>query len=213
MDGVEMKRPKDRPIEPWRPEHIDRMFEVLDHDWKVSRTPRQRMLAARDHAVVSLFLESFIRLEEIALLKVEDINIETKRLLVRKGKMGKGRWVGFGPRTRKSLWRYLGLRQSLAKGDELWLTEEAKPLSARGIQEIFRRLKREAGLQHIRGSIHKMRHTGATITLRHTRDMKGLKLLLGHSTLAMTERYTQFIEVEDALKAYDGQGPLDWING
>ena len=41
--------------------------------------------------------------------------------------------------------------------------------------------------------------------------MKGLKLLLGHSTLAMTERYTQFIEVEDALKAYDGKGPLDWL--
>ena len=48
--------------------------------------------------------------------------------------------------------------------------------------------------------------------MKHTRDMKGLKLLLGHSTLAMTERYTQFIDAEDALKAYDGQGPLDWIN-
>ena len=213
MDGVEMKRPKDRPIEPWRPEHIDRMFELLDHDWKVSRTPRQRMLAARDQAVFSLFLESFIRLNELAELQVENIDIEQKRLLVRKGKMGKGRLAGFGPKTQKSLWRYLGLRQNLANGDELWLTEEGKPLSARGIQEIFRRLKREAGLQHIRGSIHKMRHTGATITLKHTRDMKGLKLLLGHSTLAMTERYTQFIEVEDALKTYDSQGPLDWIKG
>jgi len=189
------------------------MFQILEHDWKAARTPRQRMLAARDHAVVSLFLESFIRLEELAQLNVEDINIETKRLLVRKGKMGKGRWVGFVPWTRKSLWRHLGLRQSLAKGDELWFTEEAKPLSARGIQEIFRRLKREAGLQHIRGSIHKMRHTGATITLKHTRDMKGLKLLLGHSTLAMTERYTQFVEAEDALGVYDRQGPLDWIKG
>lgn len=75
----------------------------------------------------------------------------------------------------------------------------------------MQRLKKDAGLQHLRGSIHKLRHTGATITLRHTGDMKGLKLLLGHSTLAMTERYTRFIEVEDALKAYDGRGPLEWI--
>ena len=67
-------------------------------------------------------------------------------------------------------------------------------------------------MQGLKGSVHKLRHTGATVTLKHTRDMKGLKLLLGHSTLAMTERYTQFVEAEDALKAYDGEGPLDWIS-
>jgi site-specific recombinase XerC len=212
MDGIKVDVPKDPPIDPWRPEHISKMVHVLEQDWKVAKTPRQRMLAARDQAIFSLFLESFIRLDELAELKVEDIDIDKKRLLVRKGKMGKGRWTGFGPKTQKCLWRYLGLRQNLACGNELWLTEEGSPLSSRGIQEIFRRLKREAGLQQIKGSIHKMRHTGATTTLKHTRDMKGLKLLLGHETLAMTERYTQFIEAQDALKAYDGQGPLDWIN-
>jgi hypothetical protein len=41
--------------------------------------------------------------------------------------------------------------------------------------------------------------------------MKGCRILLGHATLAMTERYTQFIEAEDALKGYNGQGPLDWL--
>lgn len=98
MEGVELRRLKDRPIEPWRPEQIDRMFQVLNHDWKVARTPRQRMLAA---------------------LTVEDVDLERQRALVRKGKMGKGRWVGFGPHTRKSLWRYMGLRQALAEGNVL----------------------------------------------------------------------------------------------
>lgn len=49
------------------------MFDILQHDWKVARTPRQKILAARDHAVLSLFLESFIRLKELAQLKAEDI--------------------------------------------------------------------------------------------------------------------------------------------
>ena len=213
IDGIKIEPPKDKPIDPWHPEHLDKISELLEHDWKFARTPRQQMLAARDQAIFSLFLESFIRLNELAELNVEDIDIQQKRVLVRKGKMGKGRLAGFGPKTQKSLWRYLGLRQNLATGNELWLTEEGKALSSRGIQEIFRRLKREAGLKQVKGSIHKMRHTGATITLRHTKDMKGLRLLLGHETLAMTERYTQFIEVEDALKTYDSQGPLDWIKG
>jgi integrase/recombinase XerD len=212
IDGIKVDVPKDPPIDPWRPEHVNKMTQILEQDWKAARTPRQRMLAARDQAVFSLFLESFIRLDELAKLKIEDINMDQKCLLVRKGKMGKGRWAGFGPKTQKSLWRYVGLRRGFANSNELWLTEEGRPLSSRGIQEIFRRLKREAGLQRIKGSIHKMRHTGATTTLKHTRDMKGLKLLLGHETLAMTERYTQFIEAQDALKAYDSQEPLDWIN-
>lgn len=211
VDGIELKRPKDRPIEPWRPEHINRMFDVLQHDWKVAGTPRQKMLAARDHAVLSLFLESFIRLKELAQLKLEDIDLQAQRLLVREGKMGKGRWAGFGPETRKSLWRYLGLRQGLTQGNYLWVSEEGQPLSSRGIQEIFRRLKRDAGLHDVRGSVHKMRHTGATIYYRHNRDIKGLKTLLGHRTYTMTERYVQFIEAEDALEAYESSGPLDWI--
>jgi len=95
-------------------EHIDLIFRVLDHDWRIAKTPRQKMLAARDHAVVSLFLESFIRMEELAEFKVEGIDLEAQHLLVRKGKMSKGRRLTSG-----------------------------------GIQEIFRRLKRDAGLQHM----------------------------------------------------------------
>lgn len=82
MTGLDMKSPRQRPVEPWRPEHIERMFQVLDHDWKVAKTPRQQMLAARDHTVVFLFLESFVRLKELANLKVEDIDLQKQRLLV-----------------------------------------------------------------------------------------------------------------------------------
>ena len=171
------------------------------------------MLASRDQAVISFFLESFVRLEELASLRVEDVYLEKQRALVRKGKMEKGRWVGFGPQMRRALWRYLGLRSNQTEHNTLWVTEEGRPITKHGIQEIFRRLKKDAGLQHVRGSVHKLRHTGATVSLRHTRDMKGLRLLLGHSTLAMTERYTQFVDVEDALKAYDEKGPLDWLTG
>lgn len=111
------------------------------------------------------------------------------------------------------MWRYLSLRPGQIEHNALWLTEEGSPLSLGGVQIIIRRLKKDAGLQHVRGSVHKLRHTFATAYLRHTRDMKGCRILLGHSTLAMTERYTQFIEAEDALRAYDGKGLLDWLRG
>jgi integrase/recombinase XerD len=125
--------------------------------------------------------------------------------------MGKGRIVGFGPQTKKGLWRYIGLRGDSLEHDALWITKERQPLTEHGIQQIIRRLKKNAGLEYVKGSVHKLRHTFATIYLRHTRDMKGCRLLLGHSTLVMTERYTQFIDAEDALRAYGDKGPLNWM--
>lgn len=78
---------------------------------------------------------------------------------------------------------------------------------------MITRLKHDAGLGHVGGAVHKLRHTFATAYLRHTRDMKGCRLLLGHSSLAMVERYTQAIDVEDALAAYKLDGPLAWALG
>jgi site-specific recombinase XerD len=212
LDGIVLRPPKAPPIEPYRREHIDKMREVLAHDWRMAKTTRQRMLAARDEAVLLLFLESGLRLQELTDLKVGDIDLAGQRLIVREGKMGKGRDAGFGPQTKKALWKFMGLRGSYLPHDSLWVTEEYNPISKRGVSEIVRRLKRDAGLGHLKGSVHRCRHTFATAMLRHTKDMKGCRLLLGHSTLVMTERYTQFIDAEDALKAYNGKGPLDWMN-
>jgi len=213
MEGILINAPSSAPIEPYRPEHIDLILKVLDYDWQVAGTQRQKMLAARNRAIFLLFLESGLRLEELAKLKIEDVDVGGQKVIVRFGKMGKSRLSGFGPQSKKALWKYMGLRSQLTNNGALWVTEEGSPLTVSGVQITIRRMKKEAGLQHLRGSVHKLRHTFATTYLKHTRDMKGCRLLLGHSTLAMTERYTQFIEVEDALKAYDGEGPMDWIKG
>ena len=213
LDGIMFKPPKDPPIEPYSHEHKEKFLAVLENDWKVARTTRQRMLAARDKAVISLFLESGLRLQELADLHVGDIDLNEHRVKVWFGKQGKSRIGGFGPQTRKALWRYLSLRQMIAEGDKLWVTEEGRPLSSRGIQEIFRRLKRDAGLEHVKGLVHKCRHTFATTLLKHTGDMKACQILLGHSTLRMTQRYTEYVQADHALKYYNGKGPLDWMKG
>lgn len=57
-------------------------------------------------------------------------------------------------------------------------------------------------------AVHKLRHTFATAYLRDTRDMKGCRLLVGHSSLAIVERYTKAVDAEDALAAYKMGEPL-----
>ena len=84
LDGINLKPPQDTPVEPYRPEHIQRMIDVLDHDWKIARTPRQKMLAARDKAVLLLFLESGLRCREMTDLVSVAIDLARQRVAVRR---------------------------------------------------------------------------------------------------------------------------------
>lgn len=210
LTGIVFRPPKDAPIEPYKPEHKEKIFSVLDYDWKVAKTPRQKMLAARDKAVVCLFFESGLRLQELTDLCLRDIDLNEQRVAVWFGKQGKSRVTGFGPQTKKALWRYISLRPNEVERDKLWVAEEGRPITSQGIQEILRRLKRDAGLQYVRGLVHKCRHTFATDFLEHTGDMKACQTLLGHSTLQMTQRYTEYVQAGHALKYFNGTGPLDW---
>lgn len=211
VEEISVTRPAPTPVEPYRPEHIERMLKVLDFNWQNARTQRQKMIAARDRAILLIFLESGLRCAEMANLTLADIDLPRQRLSVRDSKNRKGRIVGFGQQSKKALWQYLSLHSLLYNGEAMWVTEECNQMALEGIRQIIRRLKKDSGLEHVKGSVHKLRHTFGTTYYRHTRDMKGTRLLLGHSTLAMTERYTQFIDAEDALSAYDSQGPLDWL--
>ena len=65
MLGIYLKAPEPTPVEPYQREHIDRMLKVLQHDWGIAKTQRQKMLAARDRALLLLFLESGLRLGEM----------------------------------------------------------------------------------------------------------------------------------------------------
>jgi len=38
-----LKAPQPAPIEPYRPEHINRILKVLDYDWQIAKTQRQKM--------------------------------------------------------------------------------------------------------------------------------------------------------------------------
>ena len=145
LEGLQMRAPEDPPVEPYHPEQIERFFRVLDYDWQVAKTPRQKMLAARDRAVLCLFLESGLRLGELALLGTADVDLQRQRALVREGKMGKGRVAGFGPQTKKSLWRYMSLRPCAVKRDALWMTEEGRPMTKHGVCRTSAMMGHETG--------------------------------------------------------------------
>jgi len=177
-------------------EEIERLFEACCG---------KDSLDIRNRSILSVFLDTGLRLSELSCLKVSDVATNTGSIVIRNGKGGKQRVVRIGAKAQKALWRYLLLPRR-GDADTLFLDRSGRPLDARGIKTMIKRLGNKAG---VKAHPHQLRHTFAISFLRAGGDVFSLQYLLGHSTLAMTQRYLQSLNADDAVKAHQRFSPLD----
>jgi len=202
MDRIRVAKSKPRVVVPYGGDEISRMLAVCDYDYEHNA----RFLGSRNRAMLLVLLDTGIRLSELVNIKVRHINNDTGYIRVL-GKGGKERVVRIGKVAQKALWRYLMCRAH-KDVEELWLTEEGRPLHNSGVQSLVKRLKERAGVTGD-GSTHRFRHTFALAFLRSDRNVFNLQYLLGHSDLDMVRRYTSALGMEDALKAHERASPAD----
>jgi len=143
----------------------------------------------RDRALFLLMLRSGLRVEEVANLTLEAIDLTRGRLLVQHGKGGKDRVVYISPDSHQALVEYLQLRPR-TKAKQVFLVEKGpytgKPLSVRGIQK---RMEYYARKTRVTVSCHHLRHTMATQMLNADADLATIQDLLGHTWITTTQRY------------------------
>jgi len=177
------------------PEEIARLFQCC------LKTPME----TRNKAIVSVLLDTGLRVSELASLAVEDVDMNTGSIVVRHGKGGKQRIVHIGSKAQKALWKYMTIyRKSESKS--LFINRCGEQLDAVGVKIFIKRLGESA---KVSVSPHKLRHTFAISYLRAGGDVFSLQYLLGHSTLSMTQRYLQSLNADDAINAHRKFSPLD----
>ena len=186
-------------IKPFTQDHIDRLLTLCDHN-------RSSFLGCRDKAIVLTFLDTGLRLSELANIQLQDIDFDRETIKVM-GKGAKERLVRLGEHAQKALLRYILQRNDNL--DCLWLTEERKPLQARGIQQMIERLGKRAGITNVRCSPHTFRHTFAPWMLKLGADLKTIQSLLGHSTIGQTLRYAESVNSEQAVEVHRRFSPVD----
>ena len=161
--------------------------------------------ALRNHAIVEFFYGSGIRLSELQALKINSVDIKNSTVRV----MGKGRKERVVPLTAtavEAMERCLSVRTSAKDHDSpLFATAGGCVLSPRQIQRI---VAGELSLvsQQKKRSPHVLRHSFATHLMDAGADIRAVKELLGHSSLATTQIYTH-VSREHLLKAYKQAHP------
>lgn len=152
-------------------------------------------LGSRDLAILELLYGTGLRVSELVSLNLADINANHRILRVL-GKGGKERVVPFGEVAADALLSWFRERTQIQgdRGDSeaVFLNSRGGRLSDRSVRTIVRRYLGEAGLVRLTGAVspHTLRHAFATHLLDRGADLRSIQELLGHASLATTQRYT-----------------------
>jgi len=151
----------------------------------------------RDRAILELLYSSGIRVSELTALALEDLDLRGGELRVL-GKGNKERLVPVGEVACDYLGLYLeAARPTLAPAEQrtLFVTVRGKRFHATNLIAIVREYGRRAGI-HKRVTPHALRHTCATHLLQGKADIRQIQRILGHASIATTQRYTK-VEITD----------------
>jgi integrase/recombinase XerD len=159
----------------------------------------QGALVARDRAVIETLYATGIRTNELSSLKPQDIDLEELALRVFEGKGKKDRTVPLTPAAARAIETYLVSSRPALLGSRatpyLFVSNRGGRLLAETVNDILRHWAKKAKIEkHI--TAHTIRHSIATHLLKGRADIRHIQALLGHESLATTERYTR-VEIED----------------
>lgn len=163
----------------------------------------------RDYCIITFFLNCGIRLSELVGINLGDIHsfvdndgktVYTLKVL---GKGSKERIVYLNDACVNAYKSYVdpdvtnneerlaaGLRDMTAPTDALFVSKRRTRISNRRVQQVVEECLKASGLDNMGLSVHKLRHTAATLMYQNGVDVRVLKDILGHENLNTTQIYT-----------------------
>jgi integrase/recombinase XerC len=154
--------------------------------------PSKRPLDLRDKAILEVLYATGIRVSELVGIDLEDVNFGERLVRVR-GKGKKERLVPFGHIADEGLKSYLRTRSLFIKdkiGEKaLFLNYQGERITVRSVERIVDKYIRQTALKR-KISPHSLRHSFASHLLSRGADLRVIQELLGHESLATTQKYT-----------------------
>ena len=164
----------------------------------------------RDYTIITLFLNCGMRVSELVGINYSDLDPELRSMRV-VGKGNKERLIYLNSACREVLSDYLKIRLSeplkSVNSKALFLSSKGRDnrISVKTVQWMVYKYLTAAGLEAKHYSVHKLRHTAATLMYQSGNvDVRVLKEILGHEQLNTTQIYTHVSNknMEDAMEQH-----------
>ena len=140
---------------------------------------------SRDYCILTLFLNTGLRLSELTSINIDKINKDTLTII---GKGNKERTVYLNNACLSAIENYTQERDSKEKA--LFLSNRKTRISQKAVEHLLDKYLEIAGLSGKGYSPHKLRHTAATLMYQNGVDIRALQEILGHESIATTQIYT-----------------------
>lgn len=156
---------------------------------------------ARERALIELLLASGIRRAELCDLRIGDINITEKSVLVRHGKGGKKRITYLNDLSLIYIKKYLDEKGSSDPEEKLFSTKFGD-LTITGLRYVLKEIEKRSGVENIHP--HRFRRTFATTLANRGMDIQEVQKLLGHASINTTMQYVcvDDTRVQNSYKKY-----------
>ena len=164
----------------------------------------------RDYCILVLFLNCGMRLSELCSINYNDVSGNKLRII---GKGNKERTVYLNKACLDAISAYMKVRPVDGVKDKyaLFISRNMKRINVSTVQKLVRDYLEKIGLGGQGYSVHKLRHTAATLMYQYGGvDIRILKDILGHENLGTTEIYTHLSDeqMENAIKS----NPLAYLS-
>lgn len=172
---------------------------------------------SRDYCMITFFLNCGMRLSELVGISVNDYIRSTDPKTNQQysfvkvtGKGNKERIIYLNNACVSAYEAYLKVRPNVQGEKALFLSSRNKRISNRRVEQIIEEKLMKSGLAGYGFSVHKLRHTAATLMYQNGVDVRILKEVLGHENLNTTQIYTHVSDSQ--IKQAMEQNPLSEIN-
>ena len=192
--------PSLRLITPKTPRHLPKYLTIEQATRLADHPTQDNWFRDRNRALIELLYATGIRVSEAHLLDIEDLNLRERSARVL-GKGNKERMVFFNAPTVQALNQYL---KHLNGTGPLFRNMLGQRISPRGIRMICRKSGIQNGIFGLHP--HMLRHSCATHMLIGKMKLPSIQKLLGHTSLAATEKYLH--TANDAFRALQSKHPL-----
>ena len=160
-------------------------------------------LEARNKLIMIMFFETRVRNLELCHMMKMNVG-ETAIKIIGKGK--KERQLPISPILNKHLIKYNRIREQYLRDDfrghdNLFLSQDGKPLTVEAVERIVKIAGERANItRDIRISHHTCRHTFSQMMLMNGIDVYSLSSLLGHNDISITRKYLQSLKDSDIVE-------------